>query len=97
MKMFLQCHGCGFTECLDLGENDFDAQEKELNRVLDMGWRFASPWDGFVCPSCALAGGSSDSFFALAAGKPKIWGKLASYVELRDQAERLSHEMQTLG
>lgn len=97
MKMFLQCHGCGFIECLDLGEDDFDSQEKELNRVLDMGWRFASPWDGFVCPSCALVGGSSDNLFMLMAEKPKIWNKLASYVELRDQAERLNRELKTLG
>lgn len=57
MKMFVQCNGCGFTECLDLGKGSFDEQEKELNRVIDKGWRFASAWDNFVCPECAQAMG----------------------------------------
>lgn len=50
MKMLLQCHGCGFTECLDLGDGDFYTQEKELNRIIDNGWRFASAWTCFGRP-----------------------------------------------
>lgn len=88
MKMLVQCHGCGYTECLDLGAGDFDTQEKELNRVLDKGWRFASAWDSFVCPRCVNAGGSTDKLYELVAGKPWLCGKLVSYVELRDRAER---------
>lgn len=53
MKMLLQCHGCGFTECLDFGDGAFDAREKELNRIIDNGWRFVSAWDDFCCPTCS--------------------------------------------
>ena len=88
VKMFVQCHGCGFTECLDLGSGSFDEQETELNRVIDKGWRFASAWDSFICPACAKAGGSTDKLYALVAGKPRICGELVSYVELRDRAEQ---------
>lgn len=85
--MFIQCHGCGFTEFVNL-EGGFDAREKAINRMLDEGWRFASAWDDFVCPECAQAGGSTDKLFALVAGKPRICGPLVSYVELRDRAEQ---------
>ena len=69
--MFIQCHGCGFTEHLNLN-GDFDAREKELNRMIDKGWRFANAWDDFVCPRCAAAKGSTDKLFSLVAGNPRI-------------------------
>lgn len=97
MKMFLQCHGCGFTECLDLGEDDFDAQEKELNRIIDNGWRFASAWDGFCCPTCSGSRGTKDELFALVAGSPRLCGDIISYVALRERAERFVLEMRTSG
>lgn len=97
MKMFVQCHGCGFTECLDLGKGSFDEQEKELNRVIDKGWRFASAWDNFVCPECAQARGSTDKLYALVSGKPKLCGTLVSYIELRDRAERHKALTGTMG
>ena len=97
VKMFVQCHGCGFTECLDLGAGGFDEQEKELNRVIDKGWRFASAWDDFVCPTCAQAGGSTDKLYALVSRKPKLCGALMSYVELRDRAERHKAQIGTMG
>lgn len=95
MKMFLQCHGCGFTECLDLGNGSFDEQEKELNRVIDKGWRFASAWDGFVCPTCSVSGGTTDQLFALVAGSPRICSGIITYVELRERAERFANEWRT--
>lgn len=97
MKMFIQCHGCGFTECLDLGDGDFDTQEKELNRVIDKGWRFASAWDGFCCPACSGSRGTKDQLFALVAGSPRLCSGIITYVELRERAERFVHELRTLG
>lgn len=97
MKMLLQCHGCGFTECLDLGDGDFDTREKELNRIIDNGWRFASAWDGFCCPACSGSGGTKDQLFALVAGSPHLCRGIISYVELRDRAERFVHEIRALG
>ena len=49
--MFIQCHGCGYTEHVSL-EGNFDAREKELQRMLDEGWRWAVNWQGFLCPKC---------------------------------------------
>ena len=95
MKMFLQCHGCGFTECLDLDEGHFDAREKELNRVIEKGWRFASAWDGFVCPTCSGSGGTTDQLFALVAGSPRICSGISTYVELRERAEKFENEWRT--
>lgn len=97
MKMLLQCHGCGFTECLDLGDGDFYTQEKELNRIIDNGWRFASAWDGFCCPACSGSRGTKDKLFAFVAGSPRLFSGDISYVELRERAERFVHEVQTLG
>lgn len=97
MKMLIQCHGCGFTECLDLGDGDFDAREKELNRMIDKGWRFASAWDDFCCPTCSGSGGTKDKLFAFVAGSPRLCGGIISYVELRERAERFVLEMRTLG
>ena len=84
--MFVQCGGCGFTGALDLN-GDFDAREKDLNRMIDEGWRYAAGWREFVCPACVKAKGSTDPFYRMAVGKPRIMDKLWTYVELRDRAE----------
>lgn len=97
MKMLLQCHGCGLTECLDLGDGDFDAREKELNRIIDNGWLFASAWDGFCCPTCSGRRGTTDPLFALVAESPRLCSGIISYVELRERAERFVHDLRTLG
>jgi rubredoxin len=93
--MFVQCHGCGFTEHISL-DGDFNAREKELNRMIDEGWRFASAWDNFVCPKCAAAKGSTDKLFSLIAGKPRLCDGLINYVELRWRADRQLEEFRIL-
>ena len=85
--MFVQCNGCGYTGFLNL-EGEFDDREKEMNRMLDEGWRYSSSHNEFLCPDCVRAGGSTDALYMLFTGKPKINDKLTSYVELRDRAER---------
>lgn len=85
--MFVQCHGCGFTGFVKL-EGGFDAREKDLNRMIDEGWRYAAAWKNFICPSCVKAGGSTDALFKQFACKPKICDSLFTYIELRDRADR---------
>lgn len=85
--MFVQCHGCGLTGFVNL-EGGFDAREKELNRMIDEGWRLASAWNDFCCPACVKAGGSTDALFKQFACKPKICDSLFTYIELRDRADQ---------
>ena len=84
--MFVQCYGCGYTGHISLN-GSFDDREKELNRILDEGWRFAFNWKGFICPACARAGGSTDALYKITQPKPRILDKLFTYIELREQAD----------
>ena len=94
--MFVQCHGCGFTGFINL-EGDFNSREKELNRMLEEGWRYALSWHEFICPRCAQAGGSTDDLYMRVVGKPRICDGLYSYVELRDRADRQLAAFRYLG
>lgn len=84
--LFVQCHGCGFIGFIDL-EGGFDARERQINRMIDEGWRLAAAWGNFVCPTCVRAGGTPYALFRQLVPQPRIANRLHTYVELRDRAD----------
>jgi hypothetical protein len=84
--MIIQCGGCGFSRFVNL-EGDFNAREAELNSVIREGWRHVYSWKGFICPKCRTNG--TDKLYETFAGKPKPSGELATYIELRWDADQM--------
>lgn len=94
--MFIQCHGCGYTEHVSL-EGNFDAREKELQRMLDEGWRWAVNWQGFLCPKCFRGDPCGDALYRAYAGKPKLGDLFVTYLELRERADEQIEMLRSLG
>lgn len=83
--MIIQCGACGKLRNLP-HDGTPEEIEQTIADTIEEGWRYASSYDGYICPSCRAH--NPDKLYEMYVGKPKASSKSNSYkILLRQMAQ----------